>query len=139
MSGRPSPEERLEQLQQAIANYPQRVAELSQRAMGAAGRTVTGEAGGGEVKVTATGQGQIQEVRLTHRALRELDNHTLADRVRDAINDALERADAMMANATQGSSADSDVEDALGQYERRMDNLLYQLEYLERSLDRLAD
>jgi DNA-binding protein YbaB len=139
MSVMPSPQERLEQLQQAVADYPRRLAELSQRAAEAAARTVTGEAGGGRVTVTAIGRGEIRAVRLTHRALRELDNRTLADEVSAAINDALDRADAVMADATHGPAVDSDVDDALGRYERRMDNLLYQLDYLERSLDRLAD
>jgi DNA-binding protein YbaB len=134
----PSPEERMEQLQRTIEDYPRQVAELSQRAAQIAQQTVTGEAGNGQVVATVTGRGDIQGVRVSHRALRESDNRTLGTHVMAAVNAGLDRADALVADLRAANPA-SDLDEATSRYERRMDELLYQLDYIDRSLDRLDD
>jgi DNA-binding protein YbaB len=134
----PSPDERLEQLHRAIDGYPRRVAELSQRAAEVGAQTVIGEAGDGQVVVTLTGRGEVQGVRLTYRALRELDNRTLADRVMAAVNDGLDRAEALIGEADSADRGE-EADEAVAQFERRMDDLLYELDYTDRKLDRLDD
>jgi DNA-binding protein YbaB len=135
----PSRDERMEQLQRAITEYPSRITEISQRIAAVASRTVTGERGNGQVVVTVTGHGQVQTVRVTHRALRELDNHTLADRMKAAINEGLDRADALLAEATGGHEVSAAADEAVARYERRMDELLDELDVIDRRLDRLDD
>lgn len=135
----PPPDDRIEQLERAIEEYPDRVARLRRDVAEAAAQTVTGEAGDGQVVVTLTGQGSIQGVRVTYRALRELDHRSLADRVIDAINDGLDRADAVLAAGTGDGTGDAAAEAALTSFERRMDDLFYELDHLDRRLDRLDD
>ncbi|WP_239088389.1 YbaB/EbfC family nucleoid-associated protein [Planosporangium mesophilum] len=133
----PSPDERMEQLQRAVEDYPYRVRRLTEDAAEAAAQKVTGEAGNGQVVVTVTGGGAIDSVRVTYGALRELDNRTLADRVMAAVNDGLERAEALMPGA--GEPDDAAAEEALHRFEQRMDDLLYELDYIDRKLNRIDE
>jgi DNA-binding protein YbaB len=134
-----SPEDRFAQLERAIDEYPDRVERLRRNMAEAAAQTVTGVAGDGQVVVALTGQGSIQGVRVTHRALRELDRRSLANRVIEAVNDGLDRADALLAAEAGDSAGDAEAEAALASFERRMDDLFYELDYLDRKLDRLDD
>jgi DNA-binding protein YbaB len=134
----PSRDERMDELQRAIAEYPSRITEISQRIAAAASQTVTATSGNGQVVVAVIGDGQVRSVRVTHRALRELDNHTLAEQVKAAVNDGLDRADALVADA-RGGHETSAAEEAVARYERRMDEMLYELDVIDRRLDRLDD
>jgi DNA-binding protein YbaB len=134
----PSPDEQMEKLQRTIDGLPGRVEELTERVTRAAAQTVTGEDPSGQVVATATGRGEIQSVRVTHRALRESDNRTLGGQVMAAVNVALDRADGLLADL-RADTRDSDVDDAMRGYERRMDDLLDKLDDISRSLDRLDD
>jgi DNA-binding protein YbaB len=134
----PSRDERMDELQRAIAEYPSRITEISQRIAAAASQTVTATSGNGQVVVAVIGDGQVRSVRVTHRALRELDNHTLAEQVKAAVNDGLDRADALVADA-RGGHETSAAEEAVARYERRMDEMLYELDVIDRRLDRFDD
>lgn len=131
----PDPDDRLEQLRSAFEHYDDQVAQLRDRAAAIANQTVTGEAAQGQVVVTVTGRGVIQEVRVNRRALQETDNHTLARHVMSAINEALERADQLLADLRPAPVAD--IDGALDRYERRMDQMLDRLDTIGRALDRL--
>jgi DNA-binding protein YbaB len=132
----PVPEQAMAELERAISDYPQHVADLSDRVTEAAGQTVTGEDPGGLVTVTATGSGQIRSVRLTLRALRDLDDRRLADCVVDAANEALARAEALLDEATGGQPGPDDIDARLAAFENRMDDTLYELDRIDRMLDR---
>jgi DNA-binding protein YbaB len=136
MTSGPDPQESMDRLLQAIEDYPRRVAELSAQVAEAATRTVTGEAGDGQVVATLTAGGEIQSVRVTERALRNVDNRTLADLVTTAVNAGLDAADAALAVRVDDGGADAAQEQALAQYERQMDDLLGRLEAIDRGLDR---
>ena len=132
-----SAEQSMAELQQAIADYPRRVAELSGRVAAAAADTVTGTDLGSLVTVTATGAGQITSVRVSATALRDLDTHSLAQRVTEAANAALANAEAALTAAT-GFADDSGVEQRLAAFEQRLDQTLDDLDRVERNLDRLS-
>jgi DNA-binding protein YbaB len=131
----PEPADRLEQLRHAFDDHAGQVAALRERAAAIASRTVTGEAAQGQVVVTVIGQGAIQEVRVSQRALRETDNMTLARHVMTAVNDALEQVDRLVAELRPAPATDVDA--TLDRYERRMDQLLDRLNTIDRDLDRL--
>jgi nucleoid-associated protein EbfC len=54
--------------------------------------TVTASAGGGMVKVTATGGGEIQKIEIDPKAIDPEDPELLADMVTAAVNEALRSA-----------------------------------------------
>jgi DNA-binding YbaB/EbfC family protein len=58
-----------------------------------ANETVEGTAGGGAVKVTATGSGKITGIEIAKEAIDPDDPEVLADLVLAAVNNALENAD----------------------------------------------
>ena len=69
-------------------------------------RTVTGEAGGGMVKVTANGKQRVTSIQIDKEVVNPADVEMLEDLVLAATNKALEEAGAMaqeeMARATSG-------------------------------------
>jgi DNA-binding protein YbaB len=134
----PSPDDQMDRLRRTIDELPRHVAELTEQVTRAAAQTVTGEDASGQVVATVTGRGEIQSVRVTHRALRESDNRTLGGQVMAAVNVGLDRADALLADL-RPATPESDVEDAMRRYEQRMDDLLYRLDDISRSLDRFDD
>jgi DNA-binding protein YbaB len=127
----------LDALRRAIEEYPTRVRELSRQAAEAAQQTVIGDSGSGQVVVTLTGAGEIRSVRVSHGALRQLDNRTLGERVKAAVNAGLERAEAIL-GAAHEDPGDAE-EQALARYEQRMDELLFRMDSIGRGLDRLDD
>jgi DNA-binding YbaB/EbfC family protein len=60
-----------------------------------ASETVEGTAGGGAVKVTATGAGKITGIEIAKEAIDPDDPEVLADLVLAAVNNALENAEAL--------------------------------------------
>jgi DNA-binding protein YbaB len=132
------PDDQMDRLQHTIEDLPRQVTELTERVNRAAAQTVTGEDASGQVVATVTGRGEIQSVRVSLRALRESDNRTLGRQVLAAVNAGLDRADALLADI-RPDSPESDVDDAMRRYEQRMDDLLYRLDDISRSLDRLDD
>jgi DNA-binding protein YbaB len=131
------PDQALTALDRALAEYPRRVAELTDRLSAAAAATVSGTDEGGLVTVTASGAGEIQSVRVSLRALRDLDAGTLANRLADAANEALTRAEEGLAEATGAAATpDPEVADRLAAFERRMDGLLERLDRVDRDLYR---
>jgi DNA-binding protein YbaB len=130
----------MDRLYRAIEDYPRRVAELSAEVAQAARRTVTGEAGDGQVTVTLTAAGEIQSVQVSRRALRDVDNHTLAEQMVTAINAGLDAADAALGvHDADDAAANAEQDEVFNHFERRMDDLLYRLETVDRALDRLDD
>ena len=71
-----------------------------------AGKTVEGSAGAGMVKVTATGNGRIERVRIDPTVFEGSDREMLEDLVAAAVNDALRQAreivEAEMGSVTSG-------------------------------------
>lgn len=62
------------------------------------GMSVTGEAGGGMVKVTANGKREILKVEIEPDLIKSQDKEMLEDLVAAAINNALEKAEKMAAD-----------------------------------------
>jgi DNA-binding YbaB/EbfC family protein len=58
-----------------------------------ANETVEGTAGGGAVKVTATGSGKVTAIEIAKEAIDPDDPEALADLVLAAVNNALENAE----------------------------------------------
>lgn len=125
--------------EQSIAAYPHRLAEATERVTAAAVATVTGADEAGLVTVTASGAGEILDVRVHPRALRELDARALATRVTTAVNAALARAEALLAEAAGAAGADADEQRRPRAFDQRMDDTMDRLAELDRALDRLID
>jgi nucleoid-associated protein EbfC len=79
----------LEQVQQMQAQMQQAQEELKDE-------TVEASAGGGMVTVTATGSGEIKEIRIDPKAVDPDDPELLADMVVAAVNEALRSAQGLM-------------------------------------------
>jgi nucleoid-associated protein EbfC len=79
----------LEQVQQMQAQMQQAQEELKNE-------TVEASAGGGMVTVTATGNGEIKEIRIDPKAIDSDDPELLADMVVAAVNEALRSAQGLM-------------------------------------------
>ena len=136
----PDPRERMDELEHAIGDYPRLVADLTEKVAQAARQTVTGHDAGGLVTVTASADGEIRDVRVSLRAVRDLDERRLAQCVQDAANAALERAERLLAEATAlPSGGEDDVDRRMDAFERRMDDMLYELDRMDRRLDRFGE
>jgi nucleoid-associated protein EbfC len=99
MRGMPNMQGMMKQLQKMQDNMARVQAELENK-------TVTGEAGGGMVKVTANGKQQLLKVTMAKEVVNPDDIEMLEDLVLAAANQALEAAAKMaqddMAKATNG-------------------------------------
>jgi DNA-binding protein YbaB len=135
-----SPDEALGRLERVHNDFPQRLAEARTRVAEAAASEVAGEDAGGLVRVTATGKGEITSVRVTERALRDLDQASLAGRITEAVNAALARGEATLADAAHERREADDTAYAMARFEERMDDMLDRLSRLDRDLeDRLNE
>lgn len=135
-----SPDEALGRLERVLNDFPQRLAEARTRVAEAAASEVAGEDPGGLVRVTATGKGEITSVRVTERALRDLDQASLAGRITEAVNAALARGEAALADAAHERREADDTAYAMARFEERMDDMLDRLSRLDRDLeDRLNE
>lgn len=135
-----SPDEALGRLERVLADYPHRVAELRSRVAAAVAAEVSGEDLEGLVRVGATGNGEITSVRVTERALRELDAVSLAERIVEAVNAALAAGEAALADAAQTPREPEDTGYAMARFAERMDDLLDRLVRIDRDLeDRLGE
>jgi hypothetical protein len=63
---------------------------------------VEGSAGGGAVKVKATGAGRITEIKIDPKAIDPDDPETLEDLVLAAVNNALDAAESLMQSKLGG-------------------------------------
>ncbi|MEU8662850.1 YbaB/EbfC family nucleoid-associated protein [Actinoplanes philippinensis] len=131
----------LDALHRALDDYPRQLAEATDRAAAAAATTITTRDESGQVTVTASGNGDIQGVRVTARALHQWDPHQLAAALTTAVNAALARAEATLEEATTTLSTDAEAraEARLRSFEQKMDATLDRLDHLTRNLDRLLD
>ena len=134
------PDESLGRAQRVAADFPQQVAEIRARVEAAAAAEVSGEDRGGLVKVTANGKGDIIAVRVAERALDDLDARSLADRITEAANAALAKAEAKLTDAARTSREADDTGYAMARFTDHMDDLLDRLTRLDRDLeDRLGE
>ena len=97
--GMPNMQGMMKQIQEMQERIAKVQAELEQK-------TVTADAGGGMVKVTANGKQQIVRIEIESEVVKQDEKDILEDLVVAATNKALERAQAMaqqeMQKATQG-------------------------------------
>lgn len=121
------------ELRRGIEDYPRQAAALAAECAEAAGRTVVGRSHGDHVEVLVTGAGRIQSVRVSREALRTVDSRALGEWVRDAINDGLDHAEAMM-SAVRADDPAGTTDAAFERFEQRMDQILEQLDQLDRRL-----
>ena len=68
----------------------------------AANETVSASAGGGMVNVTATGAGEIKEIKIDPKAIDPNDPEMLEDLVLAAVNEALRSANELMQSKAGG-------------------------------------
>jgi DNA-binding YbaB/EbfC family protein len=81
--------------------------EAAQRALEDA--TVEGSAGGGMVKVTVTGSGEVQSVKIAPEVVDPEDVEMLEDLVLAAVSDGLRRAQAMQSESLGGVTGGVDL------------------------------
>lgn len=97
--GMPNMQNMMKQIQQMQERIAKVQAELEQK-------TVTADAGGGMVKVTANGKQQIVKIEVEKSAVNPEEKEILEDLIIAAVNKALEQANAIaraeMQKATQG-------------------------------------
>jgi DNA-binding protein YbaB len=135
----PDPDQRMADLDRMILDYPARVAELTEQVAAVADRKVSGQDSGDLVTVTCTAQGRIESVTVSGRALRDLDNHSIAERIVEAANDALTRAEQLLTAAVGGPPKPGDTDQQMAAFESRMDDMLYELDRATRRLDQLGE
>jgi len=85
----------MEQVQQMQAQMQQAQEELKNE-------TVQATAGGGMVTVTATGSGEIKEIKIDPKAIDPDDPEMLADLVLAAVNEALRSSRSLMESKLSG-------------------------------------
>ena len=134
------PDESLGRAQRLAADFPAQVAEVRARVEAAAAAEVSGEDLGGLVKVTANGKGDILAVRVAERALDDLDARSLAERITEAVNVALAKAETAVSDAARTGRPADDTAYSMARFSDRMDDLLDRLTRLDRDLeDRLGE
>ena len=79
--------QQMQQVQQRMQQMQQELAEA----------TVTGEAGGGLVKVVMTGKGEVREVRIAEELMKPQEREIVEDLIVAALNQAKERMEEMVA------------------------------------------
>ncbi len=67
--------------------------------------TTEGDAGGGMVRVRVNGRMEVQSCRISEEALRLADRELLEEMIRSAVNQALERARALVAEESSKIAA----------------------------------
>ncbi|HEX6499541.1 MAG TPA: YbaB/EbfC family nucleoid-associated protein [Micromonosporaceae bacterium] len=126
----------MRRLRDAIANFPQQVAEAAERARELSRQTVTARSANGAVEVVANGSGEIVSVGILADR-REVDSRTLSESVVDAANAALDEVDRMRAAVLPDRAAvRASLAEAERAFNQRMDDLLSRLDGLARDLDR---
>ncbi|MFI5938260.1 YbaB/EbfC family nucleoid-associated protein [Actinoplanes sp. NPDC051494] len=131
------PRQRMDELEIAISDYPAQVAAARERVTAVRDRLVTGQDQGGLVSVEVTAAGVVTGVRISARALGDIDDRRLAECVRDAVNDALGRAEEVLAAAIGTAGAQDDAEARFAAFESRMQGVEESLDRIGRSVDRL--
>ncbi len=123
------------ELDKAIQSYPDRIAAVTARVADMATRTVIGKcAEDGRISVTVTGAGEVVDVWVTPEVLREVDRVTLGSYLVEATNNALDRADELIARAAEPTDV-GDIDAVMERFSRRMDALLVDLERISSNLD----
>lgn len=133
----PDPEAALAELRATMRAYPDKLAAATTLAQSMRDAMVTGVSSAATVTVTATGEGQIVDVRFSKLALRRLDNYTLGEHIAEALNAALEAAERLQKGDEENTpdELEATIDEAQLAFTRRMDGLLAKLEDIERSLD----
>jgi DNA-binding YbaB/EbfC family protein len=103
----------LGQVMEQARNVQDRVAETTAKVKT---MTAEGSAGGGLVKVTATGDGKIKAIRIDPVVLQDSDLEMLEDLLVAACNDALRRAGDLIGEEMAGIAGGMNLSDLLGSF-----------------------
>lgn len=130
------PEQRLAELGRAMDGYPAAVEAARERLEAVKERTVLGRDPNGLVTVEVTAAGVVTDVIISAAAMRDADDRRLAHCVRAAANEALARADDLVAEAA-GHAGDDELDAHFDAFESRMDAILDNLDRMAARLDDL--
>jgi DNA-binding protein YbaB len=107
------------------------IATAQETAVRIATQEVTGTSADGLVTARGTGAGAVTALELHPLAARRLDSVALGERVAEAVNSALDRAEDLRPEMVQMS----DLEGKLEVFHSRMDGLLHRLDRLVKDFD----
>lgn len=129
----------LDRLASLLDDLPGRFADAQRRAAELAGRMFVAEAADGSVAATVDGAGQLVAISMSATLARRMDNLTFGDRIVEAVNKALDDADAARAELLAAGVPTDDLAGAEELFAYRMNELQRILDSVESRLRGLAD
>lgn len=130
----------VDRLGSMLDSLPERIAAAQRQAAEFAGRSFAGEAADGSASATVDGAGRVVAIALSPAAARQrMSNYTIGERIAEAVNAALDSADAAREDLLAGAVSGDDVAASEEMFAYRMDGLQQTLESVQARLQGLVD
>lgn len=129
----------LDRLGALLDSLPERLAAAQRQAAEFAERSFTGEAADGSVSARVDGSGRVAAIELSAGAMRQrMSNYTVGERIAEAVNAALDGADAAREELLAAAVPTDDLTGAEEMFRYRMGELERTLESVEARVRDLA-